>query len=257
MSDHLRITLPANRTAALAERLSEYYSRETGVPYPRQVVEKAISDWLEVRLRETIDDLADVLTTPSRDEAREFRRSLDRAMSAAGLTGWKRSERSQSPIFQGLQPFSAEKLGAMVDHFARRGSQIYKTKLNKLLFYADFTNYYLHGRSISGARYVHLPYGPVPDRYETLLHSLASSGTIDVIKGESFEMIKGGERPCETQLTHEEQQTLDWVLQQYGSLSSKAISELSHREKAYRFTKQGEEIAYEYAKFFINLPEKP
>jgi hypothetical protein len=47
------------------------------------------------------------------------------------------------------------------------------------------------------------------------------------------------------------------VLQQYGSLSSKAISELSHREKAYRFTKQGEEIAYEYAKFFINLPEKP
>jgi hypothetical protein len=37
-------------------------------------------------------------------------------------------------------------------------------------------------------------------------------------------------------------------------MSAGKISEYSHREKAYRFTKPGECIAYEYAKFFQKLP---
>jgi undecaprenyl diphosphate synthase len=39
-------------------------------------------------------------------------------------------------------------------------------------------------------------------------------------------------------------------------MSASQLTELSHREKAYRNTKTGEAIAYEYAKFFENLPPK-
>ena len=60
----------------------------------------------------------------------------------------------------------------MIAHIASSESDIYKTKLNKLLFYSDFINYYLNGTSISGAKYVHLPYGPVPDSYKVRCRNL-------------------------------------------------------------------------------------
>jgi hypothetical protein len=63
-----------------------------------------------------------------------------------------------------------------------------------------------------------------------------------------------GNNSAVPELSPEEIETLDWVLTNYGELSTSAISELSHREKAYKFTKQGEHIAYAYAKFFDKLP---
>jgi uncharacterized phage-associated protein len=46
------------------------------------------------------------------------------------------------------------------------------------------------------------------------------------------------------------------VTKAYGDMSASQLTELSHREKAYRNTRTGEEIAYEYAKFFEKLPLK-
>jgi uncharacterized phage-associated protein len=80
-----------------------------------------------------------------------------------------------------------------------------------------------------------------------------------VVKGQTFELIKGGNEPLSAlanKITENERTTLDWVLKNFGNLSANEISELSHNEKAYRFTRPGEEIAYEYAKFFEKLPGK-
>ncbi|MEJ7848822.1 MAG: type II toxin-antitoxin system antitoxin SocA domain-containing protein [Pyrinomonadaceae bacterium] len=57
-------------------------------------------------------------------------------------------------------------------------------------------------------------------------------------------------------LAADEIATIDWVLDNYGTLSSSEISDQSHREKAYRFTRPGEKIAYRYAAFFENLPSR-
>jgi hypothetical protein len=86
-------------------------------------------------------------------------------------------------VFTGHRVSSFEKLAAMTAYIARHGRHVYKTKLNKLLFYSDFVNYHLNGVSISGARYVHLPFGPVPDRYEQMLRNLELIGTLQIIKG--------------------------------------------------------------------------
>jgi Antitoxin SocA-like, Panacea domain len=49
--------------------------------------------------------------------------------------------------------------------FFCKGGQL-KTRLNKLLFYAVFKHFKENAVAITGARYVHLPLGPVPDNYE-------------------------------------------------------------------------------------------
>jgi hypothetical protein len=159
-------------------------------------------------------------------------------------------------VFTGHRVFSFEKLAAMTAYIARHGRNVYKTKLNKLLFYCDFVNYHLNGVSISGARYVHLPFGPVPDRYEQTLKNLEMIGTLQISKGRGFELISAGDDPLPDTLSQQERATIDWVLERFGSMSASEISEYSHRERAYKDTRPGECIAYEYAKFFQSLPER-
>ena len=38
------------------------------------------------------------------------------------------------------------------------------TKLNKILFFADFAFYFKHGRSVTGQEYMRLKHGPAPRR---------------------------------------------------------------------------------------------
>jgi uncharacterized phage-associated protein len=95
----------------------------------------------------------------------------------------------------------------------------------------------------------------VPDGYEDTLDTLNHYGVIDVQKQNSADLIRMGDRAAGQFLTPEETATLDWVLAKYGAMSASQLTEISHREKAYKNTKTGEEIAYEYAKFFENLPE--
>ena len=77
---------------------------------------------------------------------------------------------------------------------------------------------------------------------------------IEMIKGQGYEVIRAKDEPITAVLNNRERETIDWVLENFGKMSAADISEFSHREKAYRFTKGGELIAYEYAKFFQKLP---
>ena len=54
----------------------------------------------------------------------------------------------------------------MVLFFAHKSAGLLKTKLMKLLNYSDMIFYKENGLSISGLKYAHLPYGPVPDKWE-------------------------------------------------------------------------------------------
>lgn len=58
-----------------------------------------------------------------------------------------------------------------------------KTKLMKLLYYADFDHYERHQQPITGARYRKLPHGPVPDEAWEVLDALVADGRtrLDVV----------------------------------------------------------------------------
>ncbi|GAB6274993.1 MAG: hypothetical protein STSR0004_18580 [Peptococcaceae bacterium] len=83
-------------------------------------------------------------------------------------------------VWTGFVPFVAEKFSDMVTFFAHSKSRLSKTKLLKLLWYADFLHFKRHVVGISGEVYVHLPLGPVPDGYTYLLGELEKEKIIKI-----------------------------------------------------------------------------
>mgnify|MGYP002508221313 CR=1 FL=1 len=71
-------------------------------------------------------------------------------------------------IFNGYGGKSVPKLFDMVSYIVMKHGEVFPTKLNKLMFYADFNHYRKTGQSISGLQYRALNFGPVPDHYATI-----------------------------------------------------------------------------------------
>ena len=244
--DQNRVCIDERQIADTVVRLKEDFATEFGRDVPAGIISESVKRWLDRRLEELSEDLYETLSTPRNDAAREFRRLVDDAVGE--IPKLETAATQYADVFTGHRPFSFEKLAAMTAYIAHRGRSIYKTKLNKLLFYSDFVHYRIHGSSISGARYVHLPYGPVPDRYEGMLSKLAAADTIWYERRGDYQLIKGWNDPLIDVLGNEERGTLDWVLGRLGSMSSSELTRQSHRERGYRSTKLGEPIAYAYAK---------
>jgi hypothetical protein len=249
------VCLDERQIAETIVKLKEDFAEEFGRDVPTEVISRSVKEWLERHLDELSEDLYETLSAPRNDEARELRRMIDDAIGEIPELKTAATAAEESSVFTGRRVFSFEKLAAMTAYIAHRSKHLYKTKLNKLLFYADFTHYQLYGSSISGAQYVHLPYGPVPHRYEGMLAKLAAVETIWYEQRGDYQVIKGWNDPLIGVLGNEERKTLDWVLERLGSLNSSQLTRQSHREKGYRFTKLGEPIAYEYAKFLEILPD--
>lgn len=152
----------------------------------------------------------------------------------------------------GFKTFDYEKLCAMVLFFAHKTTGILKVKLLKLLNYADMIFYQENGISMSGTRYVHLPYGPVPENYDMIFGMMAADhiAHIEVIFDNGFErhqVIPDCEIPSGI-LSPEDLAVLERIYEKFADFGSVEISNYSHREHGYRSTQQGEVISYAYAK---------
>jgi putative zinc finger/helix-turn-helix YgiT family protein len=151
--------------------------------------------------------------------------------------------------FSGYRKLNLEKLFNAILFFCKDG--MFKTKLNKLLFYADFKNYKDNSTSITGLRYVHLPLGPVPDNYEyyfaTLVHDNAVR--IEEVCYNDFcgEELFSAKKPDLSIFSDSELKTLLFVKEHFGRMNSKEISTFSHNEKAYTETSQQQLISYDLA----------
>lgn len=254
-SNAVTFEIPESRIKPLVAELRQSIKADCGTDYSDKAVRDSVVEWLSIRLDTLFEDALERLTSPSYEDARDFARLLDDAQPAEGKTAAAAAAEGLN-IFNGNRIFSPDKMAAVVSYFAANAASLYKTKLNKLLFYADFIHYYTYGTSISGSRYVHLPYGPVPDGYEDTLEALQHYGVIDISEKNSAELIASGDNSAVDFLTPEEQKTVSWVMKTYGDMSASQLTEISHRERAYKNTRSGEEIAYEYAKFFEKLPLK-
>ena len=256
-SNAVTFEIPESRLKPLVTELRESIKADCGTEYSEKAIRDSVVGWLGQRLDTLFEDAVERLTSPSYEDAREFARLLDDAEPAeAGAPAMGAAQVEEANVFNGNRIFSPDKMAAIVSYFAANASNLYKTKLNKLLFYADFVHYYLYGNSISGSRYVHLPYGPVPDGYEDTLETLQHYGVVDILEQNSAELVSNGDNSAVDFLSPEELKTLEWVIKTYGNMSASQLTEVSHREKAYRNTRTGEEIAYEYGKFFEKLPLK-
>lgn len=152
----------------------------------------------------------------------------------------------------GFKGFDYEKLCAMVLFFAHKNSGLLKTKLMKLLNYSDMIFYKENGISMSGLKYAHLPYGPVPEHFDMLLGKMSADhiAHIEIMYDNGYEkhqVIPECDIPKDS-LSDEEFDVLERIYNKFKDFGSVEISNYSHKEKGYNSTKQGEIISYAYAK---------
>ena len=139
----------------------------------------------------------------------------------------------------------------MICYFADKISELYKTKLFKLLFYSDMYFFRNYTVSMSGMNYVHQHYGPVPTEYSLLLGLIEKSGDIRIEEVATLygigEVVRGNNQCMYSALSEDELEILDIVCRKFGSMSAREISDYSHKEKGYINTLNHEKISYKYA----------
>jgi putative zinc finger/helix-turn-helix YgiT family protein len=162
-------------------------------------------------------------------------------------------------VYSGYRNPNFEKFTEMVVFFSDKLSP-FKTKMNKLLFYADFLMFKETCYSISGVRYKAIDMGPVPKNFQSIFEYLANNNEIyiystefpDGYTGEQFK-AREDRKFNATLFTEYELNTLEKVASVFKETSTTAIIELSHLEKAWKNNEKNKsEISYEYA-FDINL----
>ncbi len=169
------------------------------------------------------------------------------------------NKRNLPGALTGYIRFRPEILMEMVVFFASKSGGVLKTKLNKLLWYSDFSHFHKYTVSISGATYIHLPFGPVPDQYELFLYSLTGEKDLICEEKDFGNGLIGENFVAQREVRSEvfSQQALgvlEAIYELFRAYTSKSISELSHKEIGYVKTGIGEPISYEYAdELFISI----
>jgi transcriptional regulator with XRE-family HTH domain len=132
-----------------------------------------------------------------------------------------------------------------------------ETVLYKLLYFADFNYYELYEEHLTGAKYKKLPYGPVPQKLNTLINQMIEGGELKRVKTKYHGYSQTRYLPLEKadlkELKASETEILDRVIEQMSDWSASAISNYSHKDLPWLASKEGEEINYELA-FYREAP---
>lgn len=157
-------------------------------------------------------------------------------------------------IYSGYRNPNFEKFTEMVVYFSDKLAP-FKTKMNKLLFYADFFMFKQSCFSISGVRYKAIDMGPVPNNFQSIFEYLANKNDITIYTtefangytGEQFKANKN--RKFNAALfSANELNTIEKVANVFKETSTNNIIELSHLEEAWKKNEKDKSvISYEYA----------
>jgi transcriptional regulator with XRE-family HTH domain len=132
-----------------------------------------------------------------------------------------------------------------------------ETVLYKLLYFSDFNYYELYEEHLTGAKYRKLPYGPVPQRLDTIINQMIENNQIERIKTPYFDKLQTRYIPLVNpdlkRINGAEKEVIDKVIDQMSDWSAAAISNYSHKDMPWLASKEGEEINYELA-FYRDAP---
>ncbi len=159
-------------------------------------------------------------------------------------------------LTSGFKEYDLEKLKNMILYLVKRLDGVLKVKLNKLLWYCDFLYFKESSVSITGAQYVRIKLGQVPDHYELIFANMIHEGLIDkneipfqtkdgTQQGEEFTTLV---EPDKSLFTEKEIQVMDSIADTFREDTSTSIMDKSHQETAYLKCEDGDIISYEYAK---------
>lgn len=123
------------------------------------------------------------------------------------------------------------------------------TKLNKILFYADFWAYRKLGQSISGRVYRKRDFGPVPHRMAQTVANMEAKGDCAWARrdyhGRDLKKLVPLREPDLSLFDSREIDLIGRVIDELWELNATEVSDLSHRFVGWQAASMGEEIPYE------------
>jgi transcriptional regulator with XRE-family HTH domain len=132
-----------------------------------------------------------------------------------------------------------------------------ETVLYKLLYFTEFNYYEVYEEHLVGSTFRKLPFGPVPQKLDSILTQMQEQGQLKMIKTDYYDLVQKRYiplvKPDLTLLKASEKETIDQVVNQLSDFSAKAISEYSHKDMPWKATKDGDIIDYELA-FYRETP---
>ncbi|WP_273327837.1 Panacea domain-containing protein [Vallitalea guaymasensis] len=139
-------------------------------------------------------------------------------------------------------------LAKVILYFARYSSQnMYKTKLNKLLFYAQFLYYKIYRYRLIDTEFIKDYYGPVLNDLDDKLDILKKANLIELRKDPFGEVVLPVILLKENAYSKKELEVLEIVRKQFDNYSSRKISQYSHEESLWLETDLKEIIEIERA----------
>lgn len=190
-------------------------------------------------------------------DEKEYKKLSARIEEIAEITERRGEEHyALSRIFQcergeenGFAPQSLERLKNVLLYMINRLGEVFCTKMNKLLFYADFLSYRQNGMSITGLSYKALEYGPVPERWDRVYSQFDEVTQEPRCFKEKEGTVLVSDKIADMSLfTEGELMLLDEVCTKFADYSSSEISDISHEEKAWLECNDGHKrIPFRYA----------
>ncbi|MFC1946088.1 type II TA system antitoxin MqsA family protein [Chloroflexota bacterium] len=158
--------------------------------------------------------------------------------------------RDEPSIFNGYTKANLVKLCNAILFLCKEG--VWKTKLNKLLFYMDFKHFKEYTVPITGMQYVHMPYGPCPNYYDVILawlqsEQLLTKNEVTFESGDSGDTYITNRDPDLSVFKSNELDTMGYVKTYFKNFTAGKVTEFSHEEDGYKSTEQGDFIPFESA----------
>ena len=133
-----------------------------------------------------------------------------------------------------------------------RGGRVTKTKLAKLLYFADFAWFYEHLESMSGMQYKKFTYGPVPDTFFRVLDELEEDGKVIVERLKEGEKdvfliseVENNKNEKITTISPEEKNLMEKIAEKWKDKNTQDIVTFTHNQLPYTICRDNEVIPYE------------
>ena len=157
----------------------------------------------------------------------------------------------------GLRVFDADRLREAVVYLAAQVGNLFVTKLNKVLFYLDFSAFRDEGVGFTGLRYARADYGPVPDQYDLVMVALVDGTTLAYHEQGDGRIIVARRGADLSAFAPGEVARLDAVAAFANSFATTAeLSSYSHGERAWLETPSDKVIGYDFARD-LRMPMLP
>jgi uncharacterized phage-associated protein len=125
------------------------------------------------------------------------------------------------------------------------------TKLNKIIYFADFLTYANTGKPLTGFEYQRLKHGPAPRKMKLVMDAMIASGQlaiqqVDAAGGYTTKKPVNLVSPdLDTHFSANEIATVDYVIDRFEELTATDTSKYSHSWGGWKYAHDGETIPYE------------